>query len=54
MSTDDDQSTMTGTTPVTHGSSQSRGKQTILAGPADPQEWNHLYQQLCANQLAHV
>ena len=29
-----------------------KGKHTILAGPADPQEWNHLYPQLCAK--AHV
>ena len=31
-----------------------KGEQTILAGPADPQEWNHLHPQLCANQQAHV
>ena len=57
MSTINDQSTVTGTIPTwlkypRHH--QSRGKRTILAGPADPQEWNHLYPQLCANQQAHV
>ena len=31
-----------------------KGKQTILVGPADPQEWNHLHTQLCANQQAYV
>ena len=59
MITNDDWSTVAGTTPATNGSSSqgltSQGaKQTILAGPADPQEWNHLYPQLCANQQAHV
>ena len=58
MSTDDDWSTMMGTTPTpmvqVAKALQVNGKQTILAGPADPQEWNHLYPQLCANQHAHV
>ena len=31
-----------------------KGQQTILAGPADRQEWNHLYPLLCTNQQAHV
>ena len=58
MSTDDDQSTVMETTPTTNGSSsqalQVKGKQTILAGPEDLQEWNYSYPELCANQQAHV
>ena len=59
MSTVNDWSTIMGATATTNGSSSqgtaSQGaKQTILEVPADPQEWNHLYPQLCTNQQAHV
>ena len=52
-STVDDRSTVMGTTHTTNSSSSqgttSQGKKTILAGPTDPQEWNHFYPQLCTN-----
>ena len=53
MSTDNDQSTVMGTTPATNGSS-SQGTASQGANrpswPADPQEWNHLYPQVCAKK----
>ena len=59
MTTGNDWSLVMGTTPATNGknsqgTASQETKNTILAGPAGPQEWNHSHPQLYRDQQAHV